>query len=413
MQRDGEFPMDPVMARALALMLLRGAVNGTVAPYGTVILIEVGLAPALLGPLAALAAIATLLAAPTWGRLGDRHGRRRLLALTLLIAAPVAAAHAIPVVPVVAVAYVAWAFVASAFIPLSDSLILARLRGDRSSFSRARVGASGAYMVMVVVIGGLVSVSALGWAGPGVMGAVMCLVAATAVISRLRGELLTGSGVAIRSETRLVAGILAGVRRNRWFLVGLALVFAGSNAPSIFTGPRVAEVGGTGWEVGLTIAAGTLVEVPAFLTLPWLLELFGGRRMFVAGGLLLGVAGLTTALAPTPELLIAARLLFGAGYAWTVLPSLAAISAAAAHDEHAASAALHFATQAGGSLLVALAGLPLVAATGSVVSVLAAAAIVAPIGAVIGLRAWPASGTPGPTAPTSSGATKTADAVTA
>ncbi|HEY4754184.1 MAG TPA: hypothetical protein VIH37_12925, partial [Candidatus Limnocylindrales bacterium] len=48
-----------------------------------------------------------------------------------------------------------------------------------------------------------------------------------------------------------------------------------------------------------------------------------------------------------------------------------------------------FATQAGGSLLVALAGLPLVMATGSVEAVLAAAAIAAPIGAVVGLRAWP------------------------
>ena len=101
------------------------------------------------------------------------------------------------------------------------------------------------------------------------------------------------------------------------------------------------------------------------------------------------MAGLTTALAPTPELLIAARLLFGAGYAWVVLPSLAAISSAAAPGEHAASAALHFAAQAGGSLLVALAGLPLVAATGSVAPVLAAAALIAPVGAVVGLRAWP------------------------
>jgi MFS family permease len=201
--------------------------------------------------------------------------------------------------------------------------------------------------------------------------------------------LISGTGVAVRGGTGLVTGILAGVRRNRLFLIGLALVFAGSNAPAIFTGPRVAEVGGNGWDVGLAIAAGTLVELPAFLTLPFLLRAFGGRRMFVTGGVLLGVAGLTSALAPTPGLLIAARLLFGAGYAWVVLPSLAAISAAAAPDEHAASAALHFATQAGGSLLVALAGLPLVAATGSVSAVLAVAALAAPVGAVIGLRAWP------------------------
>jgi MFS family permease len=389
MQRDPDAALDEVTLRALGLMVVRGTVNGTVNPYGTVLLIEAGLAPALLGPLAAIGAIATLVMAPTWGRLGDRYGRRRMLALAFLIASPIALAHASGIVVVIAIAYVLWAGVSSAFIPLSDSLILARLHGDRARFSQVRPAASTAYMVLVVIIGGLVSSTTLGWAVPGLLGGVAALGASSLVAARLRGELLTGRGVAVAGGVGLVEGIRAGVRRHRVFLIGLAMVFCGSNAPSIFTGPRVAEVGGNGWDIGLAIAAGTLVELPAFLVLPALLRLFGGRRMFVTGGVLLGVAGLTSALAPTPGLLIAARLLFGAGYAWVVLPSLAAISSAAAPGEHAASAALHFATQAGGSLLVALAGLPLVAATGSVAAVLAAAAIAAPIGAVIGVRAWP------------------------
>ena len=393
MRRDVD-TLDLVTLRAFAVMLLRGSVNGTVLPYATVLLIEAGLAPALLGPLAAIAAIITLLTAPAWGRLGDRHGRRRVLAVAFLVGAPIAAAHATGIVAVIAVAYLAWAGISSSFIPLTDSLVLARLHGDRSRFARVRVGASGMYMVVVVAIGVLVSATALRWTAPGVVGTVLCLLATGVLLARLRGEFLTGRGAAVPGETGLVAGIIAGVRRNRSFLVGLAMVFCGSNAPAIFTGPRVAEVGGTGWEIGLAIAAGTLVELPAFLSLPWLLRAYGGQRMFLAGGLVLGVAGLTTALAPTPGLLIAARLLFGAGYAWVVLPSLAAISAAAAPGEHAASAALHFASQAGGTLLVALAGLPLVAATGSVAAVLAAAAVVAPVGAILGIRAWPKAASP-------------------
>ena len=386
---------ETVTLRALALMLVRGAVNGGVGPFATVILIEAGLAAAWVGPLAAVAAVATLLTAPAWGRLGDRYGRRRVLTASFLVAVPVAAGHAAGALPVVVVAYLGWAAVASAFIPLTDSLVLTRLGGSRSRFSRVRVGASGAYMVVVVLVGAAVSYTALGWAAPGLIGAGLCLLGTAAVAIRLRGELVSGTGIAVRNQIGLIEGVLAGVRRHRWVLAGLAIVFAGANAPAIFTGPRVAEVGGSGWEVGLAIAAGVLAELPAFLVLPLLLRLFGGRRLFLAGGLLLGIAGLLTAVAPTPALLIGARLLFGFGFAWVVIPSLGAISSAAPPTEHAASAALHFATSAAGSLLVALAGLPLVGATGSVAAVLAAAAIAAPVGTAMAMRAWPAAPTPG------------------
>lgn len=384
---------ETVTLRALVLMLVRGSVNGAVAPFATIILIESGLSPALVGPLAAGAAIATLLTAPAWGRLGDRHGRRRVLAASFLVGAPIAAGHATGVLPVIAVAYLAWAAVASAFVPLTDSLVLARLGGSRSRFSQVRVGASTAYMIVVVVVGAAVAFTPLGWAAPGLIGVGFCLLGTAAVVARLRGEIRTGTGVAVGVQTGLLEGIRAGVARHRWFLVGLAMALAGANAPAIFTGPRMAEVGGSGFDIGLAIAAGTLVELPAFLVLPWLLPLVGSRRLFLVGGLLLGVAGMLSAIAPTPTLLIAARLLFGAGFAWVVITSLGAITSAASSTEHAASAALHFSASAAGSLLVALAGFPLVMLTGSVAAVLAAAAIAAPIGTVIALRAWPAGTT--------------------
>jgi MFS family permease len=380
-----------VTLRALGLMLVRGSVNGAVAPFATVIVIQAGLSPALVGPLAAGGAVATLLTAPAWGRLGDLRGRRRVLALSFLLGAPVALAHASGSLAVVAAAYLGWAAIASAFVPLTDSLVLARLEGSRSRFSRVRVGASAAYMVVVVIVGAAISFTAAGWAAPGLIGAGLCVAGAAIVAARLRGELRSGSGAGVGSQVGLVEGVLAGVRRHRGFLVGLALVFAGATAPAIFTGPRVAEVGGSGWEIGLAIAAGTLVELPAFLVLPWLLALVGGRRLFLVGGLLLGVAGFLSAVAPTPALLIAARLLFGAGFAWVIIPSLGAISSAADATEHAATAALHFATSAAGSLIVAVAGLPLVSLTGSVSAVLAAAALAAPVGTLIALRAWPAA----------------------
>jgi len=375
--------------RLLLLFLIRGSIYGSVGPFAAVLLIRAGLSPALVGPLAAVAAIVTLVAAPTWGRLGDRNGRRRLLVAAFLVGAPAALGHASGELVVVVLAYLAWAVASSAFAPLADSLALARLRGSRTRYARVRIGASVGYIACALAGGAAISFTVLGWTAPGIFGVVLCLVAAAAVALRLGGELRRGTGIAEPDGASLVRGVLSGIGRYRSFLLGLALVYAGANAPSIFTGPRIAEIGGSGWEIGLATAAGTLVEVPAFLVLPWMLKLFGGRKLFLAAGFLLGVSGVMSAVAPTPALLIAARLLFGAGFAWAALPSLAAVLAAAPQEGQASAAALHFATGALGTLLVALAGLPLVGLTGSVSGVLAVAALATPFGAIVSLRAWP------------------------
>jgi MFS family permease len=379
-----------VTLRLLALFLLRGSVYGTVGPFAAVLLINAGLPAALVGPLAAVAAVVTLVAAPTWGRLGDRRGRRRMLVVAFLVGAPAALGHATGVLAVLVPAYLAWAVVAAAFAPLADSLAIARLEGDRTRYARVRIGASTGYVLTSLAVGAAITFTSVGWASPGLVGTAMCLLAAATVAVRLGSELRRGGGVAQGDAESMVRGVRAGIVRYRWFLAGLAIVYAGASAPTIFTGPRIAEIGGSGWEIGLAQAAGALVEVPAFLAVPIVLRFLGGRRMFVLAGFLLGASGLLTALAPTPALLIGARLLFGAGFAWAALPSLAAVLAAAPPDGQAGASALHFATGAVGTLLVAAAGLPLVAVTGSVSAVLAVAAIAAPIGAFAGMRRGPA-----------------------
>lgn len=378
-----------MILRLLGLFLLRGAGYGAFGPFATVLLIKAGLPPALVGPLAAAGAITTLVAAPTWGRLGDRHGRRRVLVLAYALAIPAALAHATGILPVVIAGYLGWGVMSSAFVPLIDSLSLDRLEGSRTRYARVRIGASSGYIVAALVSGAIVSFTGLGWVGPGLMGGAICVTVSAAVAARLGGELRRGTGLLGGGGPGLLAAVRAGVVRYRVFLGGLTLVFAGSSAPSIFTGPRVAEIGGSGWEIGLATAAGTIVEVPAFLVLPYLLPRLGGRRLFMTGSILLAISGVLSAIAPTPLLLILARLLFGAGFAWVVLPSLGAIQSSAAPTEQAGTAALHFASQSAGTLVVALAGVPLVGLTGSVAGVLAVAALASPVGAVIALRRWP------------------------
>ena len=373
-------------------MVVRGATYGAIGPFASVLAIRAGLPVALVGPLAAAGAALTLVSAQAWGRYGDRLGRRRVVVAAFLLGAPAAAGQASGALPVFLAAYLLWAVAASAYVPLIDSLSLARLGGSRSRFARVRAGATTGFIVSALAVGAVVTFTAVGWRAPGLAAAVLAVTAATAVALRLGGELRTGTGLAAGNSGGLWTDVRTEVRRQAPFLGGLVLVFAGANAPAIFTGPRVAELGGSGWEIGLATAASATAEIPAYLLLPVILVRLGGRRLFLLGGVLLGVSGLLSAVAPTPTLVIVARLFFGAGFAWVIVPSLGAIAGAAAPTRQAAATALHFATSAAGSLVVAVAGLPLVGLTGSVSLVLAVAAIGAPIGALIAAQAWPLRG---------------------
>jgi DHA1 family bicyclomycin/chloramphenicol resistance-like MFS transporter len=381
-----------VTLRLFFLMVVRGATYGAIVPFASVLAIRAGLPVALVGPLAAAGAVLTLLSAQAWGRYGDRLGRRRVVVAAFLLGAPAAAGQAAGVLPVFLAAYLLWAVAASAYVPLIDSLSLARLGGSRSRFARVRAGATTGFIISAVSVGAVVTFTAVGWRAPGVAAAVLAITAAAAVALRLGTELRTGTGLAAGASGGLWSDVRTEVRRQATFLGGLVLVFAGANAPAIFTGPRVAELGGSGWEIGLATAASAMAEIPAYLLLPIILVRLGGRRLFLVGGVLLGVSGLLSAVAPTPTLVIVARLFFGAGFAWVIVPSLGAIAGAAAPTRQAAATALHFATSAAGSLVVAVAGLPLVGLTGSVSLVLAVAAIGAPIGALVAAQAWPLRG---------------------
>lgn len=394
--------------RLFILMTLRGAAFGAIAPFAGVLALDAGLAPGLLGPIAGAGAIATLIAAPFWGGLADRRGRRRILAIAFLLAAFAALFHAVDNDGVIVAATLTWGLFAAAFIPLGDSLTLDRLDGDRARYSRVRIGATVGYCLANVGAGAL-ALGALGASAPGVLTALICLLTSIILVARLANE-RRGQRVAEASNNEhaeagvewsgaegenpgdeaAAVSLLGRIRARGPFLAGLVVVFAGANAPAVFVGAKLAELGGSLFDVGLSAAASAVVEIPAFILLPFLLRRFGGRRMFVVGTILMSLSSLASAVAPLPFLVILSRLLFGAGYAWMIVPSLAALAAASRPGEGAAVQALHFGSNAGGTLLAALLGLPL-AMLGGVSAIIAGAAIVAPIGALLAMRRWPAA----------------------
>ncbi|MFM2106189.1 MAG: 1 like family, partial [Chloroflexota bacterium] len=306
----------------------------------------------------------------------------------------------------VVLASCAWAFVSAAWVPLGDSLTLDRIGGDRALFARMRIGASSGYVATVLVGGALVSGTALGWDAPAVVGIVAAGLTTVAISAWMRGRMVTGRGVAwLPPEARAaergaavpvdpgapppIPTTLGQARRHGLFVLGMVGVFAGTNAPGVFIGPRVDELGGNGLEIGLATAAGTLAEFPAYFLIGTVLAILHPRATFLLGSLLMGVSGVISAVVGTPELVVAARLLFGAGYSWMIVPSVAAIAAAGGPRERASLTGLHFATSAGGTLLVAVAGLPLVTLTGSSSLVLVVAGLLTPLGALVALRGWP------------------------
>ena len=370
-------------------MLIRGSAFGAIAPFATVLALRAGLPAGLLGPVAAAGAVVTLVMSPLWGSAGDRRGRRRMLVLAFALGIPVSAAFAPPWLALFLVAYLAWAVVSSAFMPLVDSVSLDRLGGSRSRYARVRAGASAGYIIAALAVGAAMTVTSLAWAAPGVAGAVLCAIGAGGVAARLRGELRTGTGLAGTEGASVLAGVRSLVGRRRVLLTGLLLLFAAANAPGIFIGPRIVELGGSGWDIGVATATGAIAEVPAFLLVPFMLRHLGGRRLFILAGFILGVSGALAAVVPTPLLVSLVRLGFGAGFAWMVVPALGALVGSARPTEQASASALLSASGAAGSLLVAIVGLPLVGLAGSLSGVLLVAALLAPVGALIGARDWP------------------------
>jgi predicted MFS family arabinose efflux permease len=307
-------------------------------------------------------------------------------------------------------AVMVWTAASAAFIPIGDSMTLSRLQNDRARYSRVRIGATIGYCVAAVAVG--LAALSIGWGAIALVGGLLCLAGTIVLLARLQNDRrarrvalatrgqhaeagLEWAAPEAAGSVAESAGDEAGALslfariRDRWvFIAGLAIVFAGANAPTIFVGPKLVTIGGSPFDVGIATAASAIIEVPAFLILPALMARFGGRRLFVLGTVLMTLSSIGTALAPLPEIVVIARLLFGAGYAAMIVPSLSAIAASARPGEGSAIQALHFGANAAGTLLVAVIGLPL-AEGGGASAIMAGAAIAAPIGAVVAVRRWP------------------------
>lgn len=309
-------PLRPGRAVELVVLLfvVNGIANSVFAPFAPAILTERGISPTWLGVIGATVSVLYAGLAGAWGHLADvTLGRGRALSVAFAIAATVLAVFALPL-PVVAVglSYVAFSTVYGLLFPLQDALAVNTLRDPGRQYGLVRGLQSGAFAVGTLAAGALWQTTGYGPAVPAfIVLAIPVMVVAWLIPDVGRAKLTTeGRGGAVREaltiQPRLPRALLA---------IGLANV--GVFAGLTFLPLLVVRLGGGSGAIGLAVGITALIEVVALPGVSRLLARFGPRPVVSVGVALLAVVFAWFALAPGPEHVIAAAVLYG--FAWSAM----------------------------------------------------------------------------------------------
>jgi MFS transporter, PPP family, 3-phenylpropionic acid transporter len=304
-----------------AIYIAIGLSTASIAPFVPVILKERGLDPAVIGLVAALAALLTTIVVPVWGHLADvLVGRARAFRIGLIIAAGTAAGLLLQL-PLVAVAamFASFTVFAGLFLALGDALAVADLPSPERQYGALRAHASLSFTVGIVAVGFLYS-----WAGYGAA-PVVFLVWAGALF------LLVGL-VPDRTENaaaRVSAEKAGGERADRFGSIGRAfavqprlwailavftLAFAGLQGALTFIGIRIVELGGQPSDVALSFALSAVTEIPGLVAAGWMGRRFGLRWLFVASLILYGLCIASWGILPSAIAINATRLVTGLSF---------------------------------------------------------------------------------------------------
>ena len=362
-------PPGGLVRPAIVYETLFGAV-GAFVPYIAIYLSSTGLDLGTVGALIALHAAVSLVAAPSWGALADGIGdvRGPVLAAGLL-AALAAGLLAIAVAPpALALGMILLAAASAGIIPLVDSRAV-RMAGQRDRFGRARAWGSAAFVLVAVGTGVLI-----GRTGPAGMFLLYApLLAVTGVTAwallRLPEERLGGGGGRRRGPAlRRVAGmaltglspatILGVLRQPRLgvFFLAATVIWTSHAALQGFVSLRVVALGGDATIVAATWSLGALVEVPLMLAFPGLARRLGPERLIVVGAFAFGLRALLTALVPSAELIVAAALFGGVGFAFVYLGTVSWVAGSVRREVQATAQGIFSGTSVsigaiGGSIL--------------------------------------------------------------
>lgn len=300
------------MNRVRLLFMFNGVAVAVFLPFASVILADRGFDPAAIGLVIALTSLGTVFSVSAWGHLGDVvFGRARAMQYAVLASAGFLLLFALPLPAVlVGAAYVAYAACYGAVGPLSDALAVNALRDPAREYGRVRALTSATFAVASVALGILYGV--LGYEPAAVLFAVIAVATAIA-----------GWGVPDIARAKLAAGRRGGALREAFAvqpalpraLLAIGLVFTGMYAGFTFLPLRMVELGGGAPEVAAASAVAATVEIGALVAAGRLVPRIGLRTLFGVSGLVYAASLALWGVLPSPETIIASRVISGAGYA--------------------------------------------------------------------------------------------------
>jgi PPP family 3-phenylpropionic acid transporter len=110
------------------------------------------------------------------------------------------------------------------------------------------------------------------------------------------------------------------------FLLGAFLTWLGMSGVLTYTPIRFTELGAGTSIVGLGGAIAAGIEVPLMLRFPTLAARFGSERLLIAGSVLTAIRGIVAGMAPDSNVLLAASIFGGLGYALFAIGGITYVS---------------------------------------------------------------------------------------
>lgn len=287
------------------------AAGAALIPYLVLHYRAAGLPESLIGTLAAVPPLVTLVAAPLWGGLADAtrsHGR----VLALAVAGATVCSAAVGLASRfegLMVAVTVYAVFVAPVIPLADDTVLARLGADTDRYGRIRVWGAVGWGVAAPVVGLLEE----RWGLRAAFASYLVLMGACFVLALRMPATARARGSGYWQGLRLL------LASPGWVSFLLLLLAGGTGLATVhsYLFLYMSDLGARGTLMGAALSAATVSELVAFVLAARMLARLGPR-----GVLLLGTAATIVRLAAysvirAPGLVLAVQLLHGLSFSAT------------------------------------------------------------------------------------------------